>query len=171
MCCPAAVAKSTHFVAYNVANLRSIYAITSCGGCADCGVAAHGHSRSRYAATTAGTDRAAKLQHHLIVPYPFGFGPSHCYWPGLNLTCDMRHNPPWLLLGDGTLRVTDIFLQNGTVRVMRAGLILNDTGDLTSDGWNVSFGRGFTEHGYHLSREPTSSSSPAATWWRGSSLT
>ena len=87
------------------------------------------------------------------VPYPFGFGPSHCYWPGLNLTCDTsRSGPPRLLLGDGTLQVTEISLRNETVRVMRAGLILNATaGNLTSNGWNASFGHGFTEHGYYLS--------------------
>ena len=90
---------------------------------------------------------------NVSVPYPFGFGPSHCYWPGLNLTCDTRHSgPPRLLLSDdGTLRVTDISLRNRTVRVVRAGLVLNATGNLTSDGWNASFGRGFTEHGYYLS--------------------
>ncbi|CAN6374546.1 unnamed protein product [Urochloa humidicola] len=61
------------------------------------------------------------------VPYPFGFGPSHCYWPGLNLTCDTTHHPPRLLLGDGTLWVTDISLENSTVRVMRTGSIINTT--------------------------------------------
>ncbi|CAN6362537.1 unnamed protein product [Urochloa humidicola] len=67
---------------------------------------------------------------NVSVPYPFGISPG-CYWPGLNLTCDMSHDPPRLLLGDGTLRVTDIFLQNSTVRVVRAGgSIINATGDL-----------------------------------------
>jgi hypothetical protein len=90
---------------------------------------------------------------NVSVPYPFGFGPSHCYWPGLNLTCDTRHHPPRLLLGDGSLRVTEISLLNQKVRVMRAGYIINATGDLTSPGWNASldFGRGFWEHGYLLS--------------------
>ncbi|CAL4989051.1 unnamed protein product [Urochloa decumbens] len=85
------------------------------------------------------------------VPYPFGFGPSHCYWPGLNLTCDTSHHHPRLLLGDGTLRVTEISLEDATVRVMRAGSIINTTGDFTSDGWNASVGNGFTEYGYWLS--------------------
>jgi hypothetical protein len=90
------------------------------------------------------------------VPYPFGFGPSHCYWPGLNLTCvssSSSHQPPRLLLGDGSLRVSEISLDNQTVRVMRAGSIINTTGDLTSPAWNASldFGRGFREHGYLLS--------------------
>ncbi|CAN6362535.1 unnamed protein product [Urochloa humidicola] len=87
---------------------------------------------------------------NVSVPYPFGISPG-CYWPGLNLTCDTSHDPPRLLLGDGTLRVTDIFLQNSTVRVVRAGgSIINATGDLVSDSWSTFFGRGFTEHGYLL---------------------
>ncbi|CAN6374535.1 unnamed protein product [Urochloa humidicola] len=85
------------------------------------------------------------------VPYPFGFGPSRCYWPGLNLTCDTSSQPPRLLLGDGTLQVTEISLKNATVRVMRSGSIINTTGDYTSDGWNASFGHAFTDHGYSLS--------------------
>ncbi|XP_066341448.1 wall-associated receptor kinase 2-like [Miscanthus floridulus] len=90
------------------------------------------------------------------VPYPFGYGPSRCYWPGLNLTCDTSHQSPRLLLGDGT-RVTAIFLGNSTVRVVRTDpIIINTTGNLfTSDGWNASldFGRDFREHGYLLSAE------------------
>ncbi|KAF8711218.1 hypothetical protein HU200_029234 [Digitaria exilis] len=31
---------------------------------------------------------------NVSVPYPFGFGPSRCYWPGLNLTCDTSHSAP-----------------------------------------------------------------------------
>jgi hypothetical protein len=86
------------------------------------------------------------------VPYPFGLGPSRCYWRGFNLTCDTSYNPPRLLLGDGTLRVADISLENATARVMRAGSIINATGDdFTSDGWSGSFGRSFTEYGYLLS--------------------
>ncbi|XP_014661104.2 wall-associated receptor kinase 2 [Setaria italica] len=85
------------------------------------------------------------------VPYPFGFGPSRCYWPGLNLTCDTSSQPPRLLLGDGTLRVTDISLfglHDSTVRVVRFGSVINATG---AGFWSAPFGRGFTEHGYLLS--------------------
>ncbi|KAK1632652.1 hypothetical protein QYE76_006967 [Lolium multiflorum] len=55
----------------------------------------------------------------VAVPYPFGVGPG-CYWPGFNLTCVNDTNGP-LLLGDGTLRVDHISLQNSTVRVIRHG--------------------------------------------------
>lgn len=53
------------------------------------------------------------------VPYPFGFGPSHCYWPGLDLICDSSRNPPRLLLDrDGTIQVVGISLADSTVRVI-----------------------------------------------------
>uniref|UniRef100_A0A453LNB7 EGF-like domain-containing protein n=1 Tax=Aegilops tauschii subsp. strangulata TaxID=200361 RepID=A0A453LNB7_AEGTS len=45
---------------------------------------------------------------NLSVPYPFGMGPSRCYHsPGFNLTCDRSSNPPRLLVGDGTLQVSE----------------------------------------------------------------
>ncbi|WVZ54839.1 hypothetical protein U9M48_005583, partial [Paspalum notatum var. saurae] len=92
------------------------------------------------------------------VPYPFGFGPARCYWPGLNLTCDntTTAGPPRLLLGDGTLRVTEISLQNVTVRVVgKAGVLLgpNTTFHNISYGrWNrFPFGRSFLDYEYGLS--------------------
>lgn len=92
---------------------------------------------------------------NVSVPYPFGFGSPHCYWPGFNLTCDDTriHGTPRLLLGDGTLRVTDISLPDATVRVMRRGSILNTTGHLVvgDEGWNASFGASFRDHGFLLS--------------------
>ncbi|OQU83065.1 wall-associated receptor kinase 2 isoform X2 [Sorghum bicolor] len=89
---------------------------------------------------------------NVSVPYPFGFGPSRCYWPGLNLTCNTSdsHHPPRLLLGDGSLRVTEIFISNNTVRVVSStGSVTSD--DFTTPSWNASFGTAFTEHGYLLS--------------------
>nr|CAB3482800.1 unnamed protein product [Digitaria exilis] len=90
---------------------------------------------------------------NVSVPYPFGFGPPGCYWPGLNLTCDTSgspQQPPRLLLGDGTLRVAEISLRNATVRVVRFGSIIDSASIVTSDR-NVSFGSGFVDHGYMLS--------------------
>ncbi|KAF8730912.1 hypothetical protein HU200_016784 [Digitaria exilis] len=54
------------------------------------------------------------------VPYPFGFGPSHCSKPGLNLTCDTSHGgtPRLLLDGNGTLQVIGISLSDSTLRVV-----------------------------------------------------
>lgn len=92
---------------------------------------------------------------NVSVPYPFGFGPSHCYWPGLNLTCDTsQQGPPRLLLGDGTLQVTYISHQvtDPTVRVLRVGSVINSTALGGGGGnWTAPFGSGFTEHGYLLS--------------------
>ncbi|CAL4888336.1 unnamed protein product [Urochloa decumbens] len=52
------------------------------------------------------------------VPYPFGIGPSGCYLPGFDLTCDTSHIPPRLFIGNGTLlQVTHISLDNSTVRL------------------------------------------------------
>ncbi|CAL4989354.1 unnamed protein product [Urochloa decumbens] len=91
------------------------------------------------------------------VPYPFGFGPARCYWPGFNLTCDTSGpGRPRLLLGDGTLRVAEISLENATVRVIgKAGcLLVNDTIDsLTSDNWSnyYTFGHSLGDYGYKLS--------------------
>jgi hypothetical protein len=74
------------------------------------------------------------------------------YWPGLNLTCDTTHGDPQLLLGDGTLRVTEISLENRTVRVVRTGgPIISAAGDFASDSLSASLGRGFAEYRYFLS--------------------
>ncbi|XP_037431642.1 wall-associated receptor kinase 5-like [Triticum dicoccoides] len=86
------------------------------------------------------------------VPYPFGVvgdpGGTDCYLPGLNLTCETGRNndPPQLLLGDGSLQVVGIFIENATVRVVQAGGIIID-----ADG-NGTFGGGLRVHGpYTLS--------------------
>ncbi|WVZ54840.1 hypothetical protein U9M48_005584 [Paspalum notatum var. saurae] len=92
------------------------------------------------------------------VPYPFGFGPAHCYWPGLNLTCDntTTAGPPRLLLGDGTLRVTEISLRNRTVRVVgKAGVLLGPNTsfhNISYGRWNrFPIGRSFLDYEYVLS--------------------
>jgi hypothetical protein len=71
------------------------------------------------------------------VPYPFGFGPSRCYWPRFNLTCDTSHNPPRLLLHDystDTLQVVHISLRKSTVHVVHHG---STTGWMTVDGGSI----------------------------------
>ncbi|OEL15547.1 Wall-associated receptor kinase 3 [Dichanthelium oligosanthes] len=77
------------------------------------------------------------------VPYPFGIG-ANCSLPGFNLTCDRAHDPPRLLLGDGAtgVKVTDIFLQDATMRVVSNAIInqtfpttvVNGTWGLLGDG-------------------------------------
>ncbi|CAO2145863.1 unnamed protein product [Urochloa humidicola] len=88
----------------------------------------------------------------IVVPYPFGLGPSRCYWLGLNLTCDTSHNPPRLLIGaDGTFRVTEISLRNQTIRVMGSRAVINVNVGGHESSWSVPFGHGFTEYDYQLS--------------------
>ncbi|XP_024314588.1 wall-associated receptor kinase 5 [Brachypodium distachyon] len=58
------------------------------------------------------------------VPYPFGMGPSRCYWPGFKLTCDHRtagkkSKTPRLLLGNGTLQIEELYLTYPFLRVTR----------------------------------------------------
>uniref|UniRef100_A0ACD5WSW4 Uncharacterized protein n=1 Tax=Avena sativa TaxID=4498 RepID=A0ACD5WSW4_AVESA len=79
------------------------------------------------------------------VPYPFGIGPAAaCSLPGFNLTCDTRSR---LLLGDGTLRVVNISIENSTVRVVRT------VGEISIDGdGNGTLGGGLAPDGpYRLS--------------------
>ncbi|KAL6847393.1 hypothetical protein ACP4OV_023246 [Aristida adscensionis] len=60
----------------------------------------------------------------VLVPFPFGIGPG-CYLPGFNLTCDTSHVQPRLFLGNGTLQVTDISLDNSTMRVLGPSIVMS----------------------------------------------
>ncbi|KAK3132664.1 hypothetical protein QOZ80_6AG0525980 [Eleusine coracana subsp. coracana] len=87
---------------------------------------------------------------NISVPYPFGFQPG-CYLPGFNLTCDTRHHgSPRLLLGDGTLRVVDIFIQNATVRVLQDGPRVYAADKITSDGLNITLATVFAGGHYRM---------------------
>ncbi|XP_044949343.1 wall-associated receptor kinase 3-like [Hordeum vulgare subsp. vulgare] len=82
---------------------------------------------------------------NISVPYPFGMGPTRCYWPGFNLTCDNTTNPPRLLLGGGgggILHVEDFSLFESLVLVKRT------PGDVKIDGdGNGSIFSGGPDHG------------------------
>ncbi|TVU10511.1 hypothetical protein EJB05_44047, partial [Eragrostis curvula] len=104
---------------------------------------------------TTGSDRASRLQHHttcgnVSVPYPFGIQPG-CYREGFNLTCDTSRGSPRLLLGDGSLRVTDIDPRYSTVRVLRDGSMINGADKITSDGLNLTFATIFAGGHYRMS--------------------
>ncbi|CAL4977331.1 unnamed protein product [Urochloa decumbens] len=58
---------------------------------------------------------------NVSVPYPFGISPR-CYLPGFKLTCDTSQTPPQLLLGDGSMQVTNISLNDSTVHVIGPGM-------------------------------------------------
>ncbi|CAN6372333.1 unnamed protein product [Urochloa humidicola] len=64
------------------------------------------------------------------VPFPFGIGANYCSLPGFGLTCDYSQNPPRLFLGNSDiykLQVTNIYLDNATLRVMSGPPIINHT--------------------------------------------
>ncbi|CAO2149172.1 unnamed protein product [Urochloa humidicola] len=78
----------------------------------------------------------------VTVPYPFGIG-TNCSlpgsFPGFNLTCDDHaFDPPRLFLGDPTdrVKITDISLENVTVRVVIDHPILNSTTNSIPDPAN-----------------------------------
>jgi hypothetical protein len=86
------------------------------------------------------------------VPYPLGFGDPRCYRPGFNLTCDTsRGGSQQLLLGDRSLRVTDIFVENSTVRVLRDVSMIKGAADgVTSVGVNITFASFFAGGPYRV---------------------
>ncbi|KAL6847392.1 hypothetical protein ACP4OV_023245 [Aristida adscensionis] len=116
-------------------------------------------SSPQTAADTAGSQSSIGLQANCTttcgdvrVPYPFGIDPG-CYLPGFNLTCDTSHVRPRLFLGNGTLQVTDISLDNSTMRVLGPSIsvvyVMASTGQGTWGGpeW------GLVEDGPYLLRE------------------
>ncbi|KAL6842944.1 hypothetical protein ACP4OV_027257 [Aristida adscensionis] len=78
------------------------------------------------------------------VSYPFGIGPD-CFFPGFEVTCDRTHGLPRLLLGNGDagMEVTDIFVENSTLRIVR-GPVINQTSNSTMEAhrtWGEFLGR------------------------------
>nr|CAB3452723.1 unnamed protein product [Digitaria exilis] len=91
----------------------------------------------------------------VAVPYPFGTT-AGCYLPGFNLTCDTNHEPPRLSLGDGTLQVVGISLENSTVRVVGPDIPMVESvwKDYVANGTWGGQGWGLSDEGpYILSEE------------------
>ncbi|CAL4907558.1 unnamed protein product [Urochloa decumbens] len=73
---------------------------------------------------------------NISVPYPFGITPE-CSLPGFNLTCDdtSRGTPLRLSFGgNGTLRVTNISLDDATVRVYGPAIEIKLSSDMDAGG-------------------------------------
>ncbi|CAL5094371.1 unnamed protein product [Urochloa decumbens] len=73
---------------------------------------------------------------NVSVPYPFGITPE-CSLPGFNLTCDdtSRGTPLRLSFGgNGTLRVTNISLDDATVRVYGPAIEIKLSSDMDAGG-------------------------------------
>ncbi|CAO2180132.1 unnamed protein product [Urochloa humidicola] len=75
---------------------------------------------------------------NVSVPYPFGISPG-CYLEGFNLTCDTSTSSPRLVLGNGTLQLVDISLDNSTVRALGPNVQLDMTQD-TFVGYETYYG-------------------------------
>uniref|UniRef100_A0ACD5YUT6 Uncharacterized protein n=1 Tax=Avena sativa TaxID=4498 RepID=A0ACD5YUT6_AVESA len=69
------------------------------------------------AVTRGGKSSCTTICGGINIPYPFGVEPGCYHDGGFNLTCDHSCTPPKLFLGDGTVQVLDIDLQNATVRI------------------------------------------------------
>uniref|UniRef100_A0ACD5ZIM0 Uncharacterized protein n=1 Tax=Avena sativa TaxID=4498 RepID=A0ACD5ZIM0_AVESA len=69
------------------------------------------------ATTRGGKSSCTTICGGINIPYPFGVEPGCYHDGGFNLTCDHSCTPPKLFLGDGTVQVLDIDLQNATVRI------------------------------------------------------
>ncbi|CAO2184155.1 unnamed protein product [Urochloa humidicola] len=85
---------------------------------------------------------------NITIPYPFGVEPG-CYHAagGFNVTCRYGaggQGSPELFLGDGTVQVLEISVQNNTVRINSTGLVLpfNDAGRTTNGTWGSGLPRG-----------------------------
>ncbi|KAM0837204.1 hypothetical protein ACQ4PT_061821 [Festuca glaucescens] len=104
------------------------------------------------AAAGAAADGCDRTCGDVGVPYPFGITGSApgCYWRGFNLTCadDDTSGGKRLLLGDGSLQVGEISVENATVRVLHTGDI-----EIDHEGYGRAFDAGLKDRGpYTLSR-------------------
>nr|CAB3452720.1 unnamed protein product [Digitaria exilis] len=84
----------------------------------------------------------------VVVPYPFGTT-AGCYLLGYNLTCNTSHAPPRLFLGDGTLQVVSISLENSTVHVVGPEIHMVESvgDDIVANGTWGGQGRGLSDEG------------------------
>jgi hypothetical protein len=81
------------------------------------------------------------------VHYPFGIGPSHCYLPGFNLTCDYPgggKTPRLLLDSDGSFQVQEISLRDTSLVVTSSVTFIEAP---TPNPYSLQFNDYFTDRG------------------------
>ncbi|VAI36024.1 unnamed protein product [Triticum turgidum subsp. durum] len=80
------------------------------------------------------------------VLYPFGIGPSHCYRPGFNLTCDYPSGklPRLLLDRFGIFQVQEISLPDTTLRVTSSFAVIEAN---SKNDFGFDFNNYFTSRG------------------------
>ena len=94
---------------------------------------------------------------NISIAYPFGVEPG-CYHAGggFNLTCRQQGDPPspGLFLGDGTVQVLHISVENSTVRINSPG-VQSEDGSVSG---NRTWGGGLPQSGPYFLSESTSCS-------------
>ena len=99
---------------------------------------------------------------NISIPYPFGIELGCYHDTGFNLSCKQQHShrqPPKLFLGDGTVQVLDISVENSTVRINSTAvqfLYEYDASSHTTGTANGTWGLGLPEAGPYLLSESTS---------------
>ena len=96
---------------------------------------------------------------NISIPYPFGIEPGcyHASW--FNLTCNHSYQPAKLFLGDGTVQVLHIWVENSTVRINSTAvqfLYEYDGSSHTTGTANGTRGLGLPEAGPYLLSESAS---------------
>ncbi|CAO2202410.1 unnamed protein product [Urochloa humidicola] len=102
------------------------------------------------AAAAAGpASSCTRLCGNISIPYPFGVEPGCYHATGFNLTCNNSYQPPRLFLGNGTVRVLEISVPSGTVRISSSRIKFGQgpysRGRITTG--NVTWGAGLPDHG------------------------
>ena len=94
---------------------------------------------------------------NISVPYPFGIELGCYHDTGFNLSCKQQHShrqPPKLFLGDGTVQVLHISVENSTVRINSPG-VQSEDGSVSG---NRTWGGGLPQSGPYFLSESTSCS-------------
>jgi len=95
---------------------------------------------------------------NISIPYPFGVELGCYHATGFNLTCNHSSDQPKLFLGDGTVQVLDISVENSTVRINSTAVQFryDDGGGRTTNSSTSTWGLGLPRNGPYFLSESTS---------------
>ncbi|OQU80972.1 hypothetical protein SORBI_3007G215800 [Sorghum bicolor] len=106
-----------------------------------------------------GSNHCTRSCGNISIPYPFGVEPGcyHAAW--FNLTCDDSYQPPKLFLGDGTVQLLHISVENSTVRINSTAVQFQYDARTVFGAWGVAnqtWGLGLPETGPYFLSESAS---------------